>query len=123
VTDAWTTEELRAIDAVDELRMATRRPDGTLRKPVIVWVVRHDDCVYVRSVGGRTASWFRGAQTTHDAHVEIDDVEKGVTLVETDGVADEIDAAYRAKYGRYTGIVDHVLSPEARAATLKLVPR
>jgi len=31
VTDAWTTEELRAIDAVDELRIATRRPDGTLR--------------------------------------------------------------------------------------------
>ena len=78
MTDAWTTEELPAIDAVE----------------------RAADC-------DATAGW--------DA--------AGVTMVETDGAGDEIDAAYRAKYGRYTGIVDHVLSPEARAATLKLVPR
>jgi hypothetical protein len=37
---------------------------------------------------------------------------------------DEIDAAYRGKYHRYaTSIIDSITSPEARAATLKLVPR
>jgi hypothetical protein len=37
---------------------------------------------------------------------------------------DEIDAAYRAKYHRYAeSIVSTIVSPEARAATLKLVPR
>jgi hypothetical protein len=123
VTGAWTNDELRAIDAEDELPIATRRQDGTLRRPVIVWVVRQDDEVYIRSVGGRTASWFRGAQTTHDAHVEIDELAQDVTLVETDDRGDAIDAAYREKYGRHAGIVDHVLTPEARAATLKLVPR
>ena len=37
---------------------------------------------------------------------------------------DEIDAAYRATYHRYAeSIVGTIVSPEARAATLKLVPR
>jgi hypothetical protein len=36
----------------------------------------------------------------------------------------EIDAAYHAKYGRrYPGIVPAIVAPDARAATLKLVPR
>jgi hypothetical protein len=44
--------------------------------------------------------------------------------VETDDLGDEIDAAYRTKYRRYAAsIVGSVLTPEARAATLKLVPR
>jgi hypothetical protein len=39
-------------------------------------------------------------------------------------VSDEIDAAYRAKYRRYAAsIVNSVLTPEARAATLKITPR
>jgi len=33
-------------------------------------------------------------------------------------------AEYRTKYRRYAaGIIDHITSPEARAATLKLEPR
>jgi hypothetical protein len=37
---------------------------------------------------------------------------------------DEIDGAYRAKYRRYAGnILNSVLTPQARSATLKLVPR
>jgi len=37
---------------------------------------------------------------------------------------DAIDVAYRAKYaGRYPVIVPSMLTPEARAATLDLVPR
>jgi hypothetical protein len=40
-----------------------------------------------------------------------------------DDMNDEIDAAYRAKYRRYAeSIVGSIISPEARAATLKLVP-
>ena len=38
-------------------------------------------------------------------------------------VADELDAAYRAKYRRYpANMVNSVLSPKARSATLKLMP-
>ncbi|MET8248709.1 DUF2255 family protein [Streptomyces sp. NPDC005202] len=34
-----------------------------------------------------------------------------------------VDAAYRKKYGRYTSIVEHVLTDAARASTLRLEPR
>ena len=121
---AWRSDELSRIEGADELDLASVRRDGTLRNPVTIWVVRHGNDLYVRSVNGRTATWFRGAQDRHEAHIHAGDVEKDVLLVETDDVSDEIDAAYRAKYRRYPArIVDTVVTPEARAATLKLVPR
>jgi hypothetical protein len=121
---AWTKDELEKISDAEELELAAVRSDGTLRKPVTIWVVRDGDNVYVRSVNGRESSWFRGAQTRHEAHVRAQGVEKDVDLVETDDVNDELDTAYRAKYGhRYAGIVPSIMTPEARAATLELVPR
>jgi hypothetical protein len=89
-----------------------------------MWVVRAGNDLYVRSVNGRGSSWFRGAQARHEARIHAGGVEKDVRLIETDGVGDAIDAAYRAKYGgRYPGIVPSIVTPEARAATLELVPR
>ena len=122
--DAWTTDELDRIDAADELEIASLRSDGTLRNPTTIWVVRLGDEFYVRSVNGRTGSWFQGAQDRHEARIQAGGVGKDVLLVETDNLGDEIDAAYRTKYRRYAAsIVGSVLTPEARAATLKLVPR
>ncbi len=121
---AWTSDELDTIGAAEELDLASVRRDGTLRNPVTMWVVRHGDEIYVRSVNGRGSSWFRGAQARHEAHIQAGGVHKDVTLVETDHVGDEVDAGYRAKYGRrYPSIVPAIVAPEARAATLELVPR
>jgi hypothetical protein len=121
---AWTSDELGKIAAAEELRIASARRDGTLRSPVTIWVVRHGDDLYVRSVNGRTSSWFRSAQDRHEAHMQSGGVEKDVLLVETNDLNDEIDAAYRTKYRRYAAsIIDAINSAEARAATLKLVPR
>jgi hypothetical protein len=121
---AWTSDELDAIEAAEELDIAPARRDGSLGTPVTIWVVRVGDDVYVRSVNGRESSWFRGAQRRHEAHIRASGVDKDVDLVETDDLNDEIDTAYREKYGRrYPGIVPSIVTPEARAATLELVPR
>ena len=48
----WPTSDLAAIAADDELRVAARRADGTLRDPRIVWHVTLDDALYIRSVRG-----------------------------------------------------------------------
>jgi hypothetical protein len=120
----WTSDELDRIGEAEELEIASVRRDGTLRKPVTIWVVHHGDDLYVRSVNGRTSSWFRGVQVRHEGHIQADGVDKDVLLVETDDMSEEIDAAYRAKYDRYAeSIVGSIVSPNARAATLKLVPR
>jgi hypothetical protein len=120
----WTSEELGKIEAADELQLASVRRGGTLRSPVTIWVVRHGDDLYVRSVNGCTSSWFRGAQARHEGRIGAGGVQKDVLLVESIDVEDEIDAAYRAKYHRYAAdIVDSIVTPKAKAATLKLVPR
>ena len=120
----WTRDELAKIGSADELEIAVHRPDGTLRTPVTIWVVTHNDDVYVRSVNGRSAAWFRAALKTHAGRIRAGGIEKDVTLVEPDGgIADELDAAYRAKYHRYAkSIVDSIVSPTARPATFRLIP-
>jgi hypothetical protein len=122
---AWTSDELTKIGAAEELEIASLRRDGTLRNPVAIWVVRHGDDLYVRSVNGRTAAWFRGTQMRHEGRIGAGGVEKDVTFVDADhDIDDELDAAYRAKYRRYAAsIVSHIVSPEARSATIKLAPR
>ena len=122
---AWTSDELTRIGAADELQLASRRRDGTLRTPVTIWVVRLGDDLYVRSVNGRGAAWFRSTQVRHEGRIRAGGVEMDVTFADADrALADQLDAAYRTKYRRYAArIVDSVVSPQARAATLKLVPR
>ena len=123
--NAWTTNELKKIAAAEELEIASLRRDGTLRKPVTIWVIRYGDDLYVRSGYGRTSNWFRGTQDRREGHISAGRVDKDVTFVEeTDpGINDQIDAAYRTKYRRHPSYVKPIVSPEARAATIKLVPR
>jgi hypothetical protein len=123
---AWTSDELNKIGTAEELRIASLRTDGTLRKSVIIWVVRFGDDLYVRSVNGRTSAWFRGVQTRHAGHIRAGGEDKDVTFVEEpdSNLNDQIDAAYATKYRRYAAsIIDSINSPTARAATIKLVPR
>jgi hypothetical protein len=122
---AWTKGELDKIAAADELEIASVGRDGTLREPVTVWVVRRGDDLYVRSVNGPTGAWFRGTKTRHEGRIQAGGVEKDVTFVKADDAdKDEIDRAYRTKYRRYAAnIVNTVLTPRARSATLRLVPR
>jgi hypothetical protein len=121
----WKGDQLDKVGKAEEVQIASIRRDGTLRKPVTVWVVRYGDDLYLRSVGGRNGRWFRGVQETHEGRIRSGGVQLDVTFVEADDeLNDEIDTAYRAKYRRYAGnILNSVLTSEARAGTLKLVPR
>jgi hypothetical protein len=124
-TPAWTTDELERIESAEELEIAPRRGDGTLRKPVPIWVVRVDDDLYVRSYRGRDGAWFRAAQSSGEGWVRAGGIAKDVTFVNETAphLNDRIDAAYNVKYGRYPQYVAPMLTAEARATTLKLAPR
>jgi hypothetical protein len=121
----WTSEELNKIGNAEELQIAPLRRDGTLRKPVIIWVVRLGDDLYVRSANGPGSAWFRGVQVRYEGHIWAGGIEKDVLFVqETDpGVNAKIDAEYLSKYGRYPQYVAPMVTPEVRATTIKLVPR
>jgi hypothetical protein len=121
----WTAADLAAIDGGNEIRIATERKDGTLRDQVIVWVVRVGDDLYVRAVRGRTSPWFRGVLSRHSGTVAAGGRRWDVEFVEVgDDLQAQIDAAYRRKYARYAAsIVNSTVTPDAIAATLRLVPR
>ena len=122
----WTKDELNKIGTAEELEIESLRRDGTLRKPVTIWVVRVGDDLYVRPIHGRTSAWFRGVQTRHEGHIRAGGVDKDVAFVEEadPDINEQIDAAYRTKYRRYAAsIINTTVSPEARSATIKLVPR
>ena len=117
---SWTSDELVKIGRAEELRISYLRTDGTLRKSVTIWVVRVGDDLYIRCVNGRGGAWFRGVLTRHEGGVE-----KDVKFVEeTDpDINTRIDEVYLTKYQRYPQWVAPMVTPEVRAATIKLVPR
>ena len=123
-TVSWTTHELDRIGAAEELRIAALRGDGSLRRPAPIWVVRVGNELYVRFWRGAEGSWYRTARETHEAHISAGGVERDISLTEAEsGVDDAVDAAYRDKYGSYSGYVEPMIAPQARATTLRLVPR
>lgn len=126
MTGAWTQQDLAEIDGHDELDVSPRRGDGSLAKPRVIWAVRVDDDVYVRSVKGAQGAWYRTTRARHEGHVITGSVDQDVSFVDVEGesaLEDRIDAAYRAKYRRYSGPVASITSDEARATTLRVLPR
>jgi hypothetical protein len=124
--NSWTKEELSRIAKSDELELSAVKEDGTLRKPVTIWVVRVHDDLYVRSYLGRGSAWYRSTQVRHEGRISAGGISKDVTFVDVseDGVlGNELDRAYRSKYRAHgASYVDPMVAPPARAATLKLVP-
>jgi hypothetical protein len=123
---SWTSNDLARIGAADELQLATFKKDGTLRKPVTIWVVRVGDDLYVRAYRGHETAWFQHAQLRHEGRVLAGGVTSDVTFVDAGSntaLNNQIDAAYRSKYRRYSATyVDPMIAAQARATTLKLVP-
>ncbi|MFF1743668.1 DUF2255 family protein [Streptomyces mirabilis] len=120
----WNDSDLMKVGAAEELDLESERADGTLRAPVTMWVVRAGDHIYVRSVKGVDGPWHRGTRSRHQGRIEAGGVRAEVAFRQADpGEYADVDAAYREKYGRYTSIVEHVLTDRARNSTLRLEPR
>jgi hypothetical protein len=78
---AWTSEELDRIGTAQQLEVASRRADGTPRRPVTIWVIREGDDLYVRSWRGRSGGWYRGVQERHQGHIRAGGVDKDIDFV------------------------------------------
>ena len=52
--------DLSAIAQAEEVRIETRAADGTTHR-TIIWIVEHDGQLYIRSVNGPEARWYREA--------------------------------------------------------------
>jgi hypothetical protein len=120
---AWTNDELDRIGGVEELEIASARRDGTLRQPMTIWVVRHGDDLYVRSSTDvhlpGSVGYECGTKATPGRRRR-----QGRPLRRDGRGQRRVDAEYRSKYGgRYPPTSTQMAGPDARAATIRLLPR
>ncbi|CAM5721677.1 MULTISPECIES: DUF2255 family protein [Streptomyces] len=123
--NTWNTQALRKVAGAEELHIAPRRDDGSLREPTTIWVVADGDNLYVRSWRGTSGAWWNTARISRAGHIRAGGIDADVTFTPVDdpAVNDRVDAAYQTKYGRYTGYVEPMISEQARATTLRLHPQ
>jgi hypothetical protein len=122
---AWTADELARIGGATEIEVSSRRPDGSLRPYVTIWVVRSGDDLYVRSAYGPDNGWYRRAKASGKGRIRAGGLERDVAFEEPGPSVDaDLHASYHTKYDQYGArMVGTVVSTEAARATLRLVPR
>ncbi len=117
----WNARELAGLDASSEIQVAGSRKDGSLRSFRIIWHVTVDGALYVRSVNGPEAAWYTGARRQMRGAIRWRGQQRDVTFTEDDSHDDEVDEAYRNKYGN--GAPAQALnSMPARGTTLRVDP-
>lgn len=121
---AWTDNELDRIGGAEEIEIVPIRRDGTIRAPRPIWIVRAANDLYVRAAYGTRSGWHRTVRESGRARISAGRLGKAVNVEDADdAVFDQVDAAYREKYGhRYASIVDSISDREHRATTLRLIP-
>ena len=119
--EPWTDHQLREIADADEMQIAGRREDDTLREFVTIWQVRVGNEIYVRSVNGHDAAWYRGVRERDLGRITAGTVTADV-VVTRDGTHDaDVDAAYAKKYGA-SDAVNSITTPLATRTTLRVDP-
>ena len=120
---AWTAAQVAQLASAEEVQVLIRRRDGSLTRPMTIWIVGDADALFVRSTNGRTATWFRGAIATGFGQIVSGGTASDVSFAEAcEADLPAVDSAYRQKYGHYASIVDHLIEPGPRAATLQVSP-
>ncbi|GAA1561255.1 DUF2255 family protein [Kribbella lupini] len=123
----WTPDEIRRFTTADELQIAARRTDGTLRRWVPIWVVCVDEQVYVRTWYRRNTGWFAHVLDSQRACIRVPDLQSEVSVEDVGSRSQQlradVDTAYRTKYARYgASTIEQMVSPAAAATTLRLTP-
>lgn len=127
MTATWSGDELDRIGRAEELHIATKRADGTLRRWVPIWVVTVGRRVYVRTWYRRDSGWFGHVLESRRARIRVPGLDVDVAVQDVGEDKAElragVDAAYRAKYGHHGDTsVDHMVTDDAAASTLALSP-
>ncbi|HTV57598.1 MAG TPA: DUF2255 family protein [Verrucomicrobiae bacterium] len=121
---AWSKDELRKISETDDLHISPLREDGkTYGTPTWIWSVVVGDSLYARAYNGHKSSWYQAALREKAGRITTAGMTREVTFEPGEGEAnDRIDDAYRAKYRR-SPYLKPMIGPDARSATIKIVPR
>ena len=124
----WSQDDLDRLGGAGEVEVSSVRRDGSLSRPRTVWIVRVGDQLYLRSVNGPDAAWYRLTRTLHQGRIQARGVARDVTWMDVNAteqpdVAPAVDAQYARKYQGSTAAIAHINSPLARTTTMRAEPR
>jgi hypothetical protein len=124
---AWSTDQLKAIEAHEALYVSPYREDGsTYGTPTETWALVVDGNVYVRAANGKASRWYQAAISQKAGRVHVGGAYYDVTF-EDAGSENEalIDAAYEAKYSNATdAFAIPIMQGEGpKAASVRIAPR
>ncbi|MFC4243890.1 DUF2255 family protein [Gryllotalpicola reticulitermitis] len=121
----WTTEELSAVTAAEEVEVTPADADGAPLQSVVMWAVTVGDEVFVRSVRGTKARWWRHATASARGTFTAGDVTREVAF-EPVGEGAQNQAVTDAYNQKYAAQPDQFRQPMVEgaslAATLRVTP-
>ena len=125
---AWSQDDLGRLGGASEVEVSSVRRDGSLSRARTVWIVRVGDQLYLRSVNGPDAAWYRFTRTFHQGRIQARGVARDVTWIDVNAteqpdVDPAVDAEYARKYQGSTAAIAHINSPLARTTTMRVEPR
>jgi hypothetical protein len=119
---SFSQEELDLIDRTEEVEIETQAPDGPVHR-TIIWAIVDDGRVFIRSVNGAGARWYREAEANPAVALHVD----GRRLTATAIPASDPDSVQRTSDGflrKYAGdpAARLMVKPEILDTTLRLEP-
>ncbi len=116
-------DELALLTDVEEVEIETARPNGPPHR-TIIWVVADGDDVFIRSVNGAEARWYREAAANPSITIHVDGRPLHARVepaTDADSVRRTSDQLAR-KYATHGASLRSMLVPDTLDTTLRVVP-
>jgi hypothetical protein len=113
------TADFEALAAAEEISIETQSPAGTTHRTTI-WVVEHDGQIFLRSVDGPGARWYREATSGRPVAILVNDRRLPVTLIPAadpasiEACSEGLRAKYRRSYSLRSMLEEHTLPTTMR---------
>ncbi|MDR5817126.1 DUF2255 family protein [Caballeronia sp. LZ033] len=97
---SWSTDELAAIAASDDLHVSPLRDDGvTHGTPTWIWSVVVDGDLYVGAYNGLASRWYQAALPQRGGRIRVAGMTRDVSFESAaNALNDRVDDAYGIKY-------------------------
>jgi hypothetical protein len=112
--------DLAALRAAKEIKIETQSATGVTHRTTI-WVAEHDGTIYIRSVDGAGARWYREATSPgRPVAVHVDGrrlpvkVEHAADAASVEACSAGLAAKYRRSYSLQAMLLDHTLPTTVR---------
>jgi hypothetical protein len=119
---SFSAPDLALLERVEEVEIETQRPEGPVHR-TIIWTVVDTEQVFIRSVRGSRARWYREAIANPAVAIHADGQRLTATAIpatDPDSI-DRASAGFRRKYAADPA-AKTMVRPEILDTTLRLEP-